>query len=216
VDLDAALIEAYRKLSELREERPAARFIARPPIPAVLSESLVGHAARWLFGYACRAGFGVGQADLIVHRRVGDPLLVEVKATGASAFQEVKPRDLAADVLVWVDFGNRYVDGCGPTRIYVLAEPGRFEPPTTRSGMVKRKFELKDFLAIANALPGFSSWRYVDIGALAAGASLKLSHHPRSAPRQLACLLIRRNMSLPRFPFSAQVTGRMLVPGRSC
>jgi hypothetical protein len=168
-DLDAALIAAYRMHSRLRAERPAARFIARPPIPAVLSESLVGYSAQWLFGDACVATFGGPRADLIVRCPVGCPLSVEVKATGASAFQEVKPRDLAADVLVWVDFRNRYVDGLGPTDLYVLTEPGRFEPPTTRTGTVRRKFDLRAFLAEANALSGFSRWRFQDIQALASG-----------------------------------------------
>lgn len=168
-DLDAALVAAYRMHSTLRAERPAARFITRPPIPPVLSESLVGYSAQWLFGEACVATFGGPRADLIVRRPVGGPLYVEVKATGASAFQEVKPRDLAADVLVWVDFRNRYVDGLGPTDLYVLTEPGRFEPPTTRSGTVRRKFGLQAFLAAANALSGFSRWRFQDIRALAAG-----------------------------------------------
>lgn len=136
-DLDAALMMAYRMNDELRAKIPAARFIARPPIPAVLSESLIGYSAHWLFGDACTATFGGRQADLIVRRPLGDQLLIEVKATGAGEFQEVKPRDLAADALVWVAFGSRYVDGNGPTDIYVLPDPSRFEPPTTRSGTVK-------------------------------------------------------------------------------
>ena len=143
-------------------------MIPRPPIPAVLSGALVGYAAHWLFRDACVAEFG-RQADLLVRRPHGDQLLVEVKATGASEFQEVKHRDLEADALVWVAFGRRYVDARGPTDIHVLPEPNRFEPPMTRSGTVRRKFELKDFLAAANALSGFSAWRFEDIGSLAAG-----------------------------------------------
>lgn len=133
LELDAALIEAYRRLGELRVEMPAARRIARPPIPAVLSESLVSYSARWLFGDACVAAYGGREADLLVRRPVGDPILVEVKATGSSKFQEVKPCDFQADVLVWVAFGNRYVDGLGPTTVYVLTEPSRStEPSGTR------------------------------------------------------------------------------------
>ena len=167
-DLDAALMAAYRMHNELRAKIAAASFIARPPIPAMLSESLVGYSAHWLFGDACVATFGGTQADLIVRCPLGDQLLVEVKATGSGEFQEVKPRDLAADALVWVAFGSRYVDASGPTDIYVLPDPSRFESPTTRSGAVKRKFGLKHFLAAANVLSGFSIWRFEDIGSLAA------------------------------------------------
>jgi hypothetical protein len=169
LDLDAALMAAYRLHSELRSEIPAASFIARPPIPAVLSESIVGYSARWLFRDASVVRFGGTQADLIVHRSLGDQLLIEVKATGVGEFQEVKPRDLSADVLVWVAFGRRYVEALGPIDIYVLPDPSRFEPPTTRSGAIKRKFGLTAFLSAANALSGFSAWRFEDIGSLVLG-----------------------------------------------
>jgi len=151
-DLDAALMAAYRMHSELRARMSAAAYIARPPIPAKLSESLVGYSACWLFGAACRAKFGGRRTGLIIRRPSGDQLLVEVKATGAGEFQEVKPRDLEADALVWVAFGRRYEDARGPTHLYVLPEPSRFEPPTTRSGAIKRKFGLNAFLAGAKAL----------------------------------------------------------------
>ena len=101
---------------------------------------------RWLFGNGRVATFGGKQADLIVQRPLGDLLLVEVKATGPSEFQEVKARDLAADTLVWVAFGRRYVDARGPTYIYVLPQPSRLEPPRTRTGEPKRKFDLITFL----------------------------------------------------------------------
>jgi hypothetical protein len=167
--LDAALMAAYRMHNELRAEIAAASFITRPPIPAVLSESLVGYSVPWLFGDGCVATFGGARADLIVRRSLGDELLVEVKATGSGEFQEVKPRDLKADALVWVAFGCRYVDAGGPINIYVLPDPSRFEPPTTRSGAIKRKFDLKAFLAAAYALSGFSIWRFEDIESVAAG-----------------------------------------------
>jgi hypothetical protein len=169
LDLDAALMAAYQMHNKLRAENPAARLIPRAPIPAVLSESLVGYSARWLFGDACVATFGGTRADLIVRRPLGDRMLVEVKATGSGEFQEVKARDLAADALVWVAFGRRYLDAGGPTDVYVLPQPSRFEPPTTRSGAIKRKFSLKVFLATAKALGGFSAWRFEDVRSLATG-----------------------------------------------
>ena len=183
LDLDAALMAAYQMHDELRAEFPAASFIARPPIPAALSESLVGYSAHWLFGDGCVATFGGTRADLIMRRPGGDQLLVEVKATGSGEFQEVKPRDLAADALVWVAFGSRYVDAMGPTDIYVLPDPGRFEPPTTRSGVVKRKFGLRVFLATATALSGFSAWQFDDIRSLATGVGPRTLSQPGVAWR---------------------------------
>lgn len=162
-ELDAALIEAYRLHAQLRDRYGAAALIARPPIPAVLSESLVAAAAEELFGRSSFAEYGGTEADLRItcHDR---SVLVEVKATGMSAFQEIKARDLARDYLVWVAFGRRYVDGRGPINIHVLPDPAQYRPP-------RAKIMLPMFLAAAESLPGFRTHRFADLNQLLGLAS---------------------------------------------
>src|SRR5262245_5115691 len=95
VTLDAALMAAYEMHSALRTRNEMARLISRPPIPAAMSESLVGHLASWLFGEGSAVRFGGRTADLLV-QRAAELLRVEVKATGPGEFQEIKQRDRQA------------------------------------------------------------------------------------------------------------------------
>jgi hypothetical protein len=155
LELDAALMEAYRLHAHLRDKYPAASHILRPPVPAVLSESLVAVGAEKLFGPDSVAAYGGREADLRVVRG-SSAVLVEVKATGMSAFQEIKQRDLARDYLVWVDFGRRYVDGQGAIDVHLLPDPARFTPP-------RAKITLTMFLAAAEELPGFETRSFSDL-----------------------------------------------------
>jgi hypothetical protein len=45
---------------------------------------------------------------------------VEVKATGQTNFQEFKSKDLNANFLVWIHFGDRYLKGGSKIDIYIL------------------------------------------------------------------------------------------------
>ena len=163
IALDAALIRIYAVMREIREEEPIAASISRPPVPSRLSESLVAAAAPVLFGRGAVAESGGAAADLRIMSHDRPNRLVEVKATGAWGFQEIKDRDLAPDVLVWVAFGSRYELGAGPIDMFVLPEPQRFVRPCTRGGSPKTKFMLPDFLAAARELPGFAGWRFADL-----------------------------------------------------
>ena len=53
----------------------------------------------------------------------GQTLKIEVKATARSAFQELKTKDIRADMLVWVHFGARYEQGGGGVDIYTPNNP---------------------------------------------------------------------------------------------
>ncbi len=154
---DQALLAAYRMHAQLRDDYPMARRISRPGIPAPLSESLVAAAAPHIFGSAASISYGGTAADLIVDAGGASPAYVEVKATGSGEFQEIKARDLAADVLVWVAFGRRYELGHGPIDVFVLTRPQRFRPALDASGQPRRKLMLNKFLEQARVLDGFSA-----------------------------------------------------------
>jgi hypothetical protein len=163
LDLDAALIEAYRKHSTLCETHPIARGqISRPGIPSAFSESLTAHLIAHFQGDNSSATYGGRTSDLLVLAANGDVRTTEVKASGVSRFQELKERDLAADALVWVDFGSRYVEGHGPVTFHHLPKPRRFA--TTR-----RKLTLDVFLRSVQQLDGFQSLVVADIRALLRG-----------------------------------------------
>lgn len=161
-ELDQALIAVYAETAKLRERYPAAKRIARPGIPAVFSESLVGHAAPLLFGEGAVADSGGTEADLRIEMPDSKTLLAEVKATGLQQWQEIKERDLARDFFLWVAFGHRYELGEGPIDVYILPSPNRYEPP-------RPKLTLSVFLADARKLNGFQERRFEDLEQLLGG-----------------------------------------------
>lgn len=136
-DLDGLLIETYSFFRELRNQSSIARLIHYPSIPAELSESLTVHCAESFFGKGWTAKFGNDICDVIIDR-FGEQRTVEVKATGQTNFQELKSKDLAADFLVWMHFGDRYINGQGKISIYILKNPKKYFEKSLR-------LKLRDF-----------------------------------------------------------------------
>jgi len=132
LELDAALIEAFRTIQALRVKFPAAKHIKFPPLPPVFSESIVIAAAQKLFGDEWKARYGGKECDVILENKNQEQRRVEVKATGEHAFQEFKSKDLRADILVWVRFAKRFQNGTGPIEINLLENPGRLIPTACR------------------------------------------------------------------------------------
>ena len=156
---------AYRMHAQLRDDYPMARR-HQPPWYSSAAERI----PRGRGGTAHLRQRGLDQlrrdgGDLIVDAGGALPAYVEVKATGSGEFQEIKARDLAADVLVWVAFGRRYELGHGPIDVFVLTRPQRFRPALDASGQPRRKLMLNKFLEQARVLDGFSAWRFSDIDA---------------------------------------------------
>jgi hypothetical protein len=164
--LDLALIEAYASHRALCEVHPVAiGQISRPAIPSAFSESLTALLAAAFYGEGSSAAFGGTASDLVIVSPRGASCSVEVKASGVSRFQELKDRDLAADALVWVDFGARYVLSSGPVTFHHLPQPRRFRAP-------RRKLTLDVFLRAVGELYGFQSILVTDLrGLLREGSS---------------------------------------------
>lgn len=149
--LDDALLAAYRQHEELCRAHPLARGkISRPGIPAAFSESLAAVVLPTMAEGITMVEFGGRRADLLATIVNGSVLTIEVKASGMSRWQELKPRDLQADGLVWIDFARRYVDGHGPITAHYLPRPSRYDLP-------RRKLTLDVFLSGASDIEGFVS-----------------------------------------------------------
>jgi len=112
--LDKAFVELFRLHNKLRTEMPIAKRIKFPPVPSILSESMVIMGARKLFnlGNSWDAFRGGNICDVLLIDNLGNQQRVEVKATGERETLELKPRDIEKEWLVWVAFGSRY--GHGP------------------------------------------------------------------------------------------------------
>ena len=137
LQLDAALVQAFRTIQRLRKQNDAAKHIQFPPLPSIFSESIVIASSERLFGPGWSAMSGGMECDVRLANADGDQKRVEVKATGEHAFQEFKSKDLRADILVWIRFGRRFQEGRGPIEIVLLAQPGRFVKTPCRLDAVR-------------------------------------------------------------------------------
>lgn len=124
VELDQALVEAFTAHKALLARVPAARHLKFPQMPPILAESIVIVAAKRLFGDEWQGALNGSASDVRLANGAGTIRKVEVKSTGVNGFQELKPKDLAADCLVWLHFGDRYLEGAGKVRIIILDNPG--------------------------------------------------------------------------------------------
>ncbi len=151
LELDLALINVFRMIRETRERNPVAGQIKFPSLPAVFSESIVIAAAAVLFGPGWKCRYGGKECDVLLEDTHGaQSKRVEVKATGHHAFQELKAKDLRADILVWVRFGRRYEVGGGPIEVAIIENPGKYIPNPRRLDVNR-----------LNAIPGITTTQKV-------------------------------------------------------
>jgi hypothetical protein len=147
LELDRALMGVFHMIRETHQLNPAARHIKFPSLTAVFSESIVIAAATVLFGPEWQCRYGGTECDVVIENAdCTETKKVEVKATAQNAFQELKAKDLQADVLVWVRFGKRYEVGRGEIEVVILENPGRYVPSP-------RRLDVNRF----NAIPGITA-----------------------------------------------------------
>jgi hypothetical protein len=132
IELDQALTETFALHQALKSRIPTARYIKFPQIPAILAESFVIATATKLFGPDWKAIFGGATSDVRLLNTVGQTRRVEVKSTAVHEFQELKSKDLSADILVWIPFGKRFHGGSGAIHVVILENPGRYVPEPVR------------------------------------------------------------------------------------
>jgi hypothetical protein len=137
LELDNFLIEAYTLFREIRARSSVGHLVHYPSVPAAFSESLTIHCVEYFFGEKWTAK--IGKTSDVILEKLGEYCTVEVKSTGQTNFQELKQKDLAADFLVWMHFGDRYINGSGKLWIYILKNPGEYFKKSLR-------LKLRDFL----------------------------------------------------------------------
>ena len=176
LQLEAALMEVFRTIRQLRSRTSAARHIKFPPVPSVFSESIAIATTPVLFGSGWKGRYGGHEADLIVENlTTRRSLKVEIKATGQHAFQELKPKDLQADVLVWFRFGDRFESGTGPIEVAVLDSPGKYVKTQCR-------LDVRRFEAIAGVQQAQKIFRFEGLTAMLAEVDAKSPGGRSSTP----------------------------------
>lgn len=142
-DLITILSNFYNFHDEQCKFNSLSESIQYPQTPSTLSESIAHlliskkRLITELCDFECRLG-SKNEPDLVATRGRSEKW-IEVKGSGKTEFQEVKKKDLKADYLIWVCFGDRFHTGQKQNiLIYVLKNP---------SAVIKRprKLSLSEF-----------------------------------------------------------------------
>ncbi len=157
-ELDGKLIEIYGFLGDMRSRSAVARLIHLPSVPAEFSESLTIHCTERFFGNGWKAKFGGRLCDVVLEK-AGERRTVEVKATGQTSFQELKAKDLSADFIVWIHFGERYINGSGKLQVYILRSPSKYIRNPLR-------LKLHEFLRLEQESIRHQDWNLIESDSL--------------------------------------------------
>ncbi len=175
LDLEAAMIATFSAQIAVRATHPLAKRIKFPGVPASFSENIVLLAASKLFPKCsnCTAHFGGKRADIILFPApcgaatpsapLPSGLAVEVKATASRGTLELKNRDVQADFLVWLAFGNRFEGGGDPIIVNVVPNP---RSNALLQGVAGRVVKLPAFIAAAKHSPDFTQHVHQHLNAL--------------------------------------------------
>ncbi len=140
----AILRDLFGHVETVRNASSLGRHIKRLQVPSVVSESLAalllssGH-----FGRRMAVAESATGGDLEIATATGVPARFEVKATTEAGFQQLGPKDIAADLLLWIHYDDFFWNQA-TTEISVifLAKPGDvFKAP--------RKIGLPKFIEVA-------------------------------------------------------------------
>jgi hypothetical protein len=138
-ELEALYLRAFEFTKMLRKQCALARHVAVPRLPAALSESIAALSVESVFGTGsapCRPG---KLNDLGVERNGRGLLLIAVKGTGPSRWISVTATDLAADCLLWVDYGDRLVKRTENVWLWIFDRPVKTWAGTGRLTLAQAK-----------------------------------------------------------------------------
>lgn len=118
---------AFDCISDLRAKSSFAKHINYPKMPSILTESLTVHLIRqgkilpeFMNAIVNRGG---EKADILVD---GGRSRIEVKGTSETSWVTLGKNDIAADHLVWIDFGHYFTSMIDVIQVHVFKSPGAY------------------------------------------------------------------------------------------
>lgn len=126
--LNRLLRQIFEYITYLKDKNPLAGKIKYPQLPSNATESLALHLLRKriilkeLSSY--HFAFGGSTSDILAESG-GKKVRIEVKATARSAFQYFGPRDIRADYIIWIHFGQYFMKAEEtPLQVITIRSPG--------------------------------------------------------------------------------------------
>ena len=127
------MLQAMRSMhvfkKRLLQTNPYASFIPNPKLTSVITEPMAltllreNKILKNLKDYKFKFGHG---SDLVAENET-ETLLIEVKATQGTGFQNFTQKDKNANYLIWLDFGKYITNKKKKTiNVYTLKDPGNY------------------------------------------------------------------------------------------
>ena len=145
------LMEAYKKvykyINELEESldyQSLPIFVKRPGIRSELSESTIYHFMNegLILKNLKNIRMNRNKADILAEDAKANEKKIEIKGTGVWEFSQLSEKDINADYLIWVNYGNYIIEDTKTTiDIYILNKP--------KESLIKpNKISLNKFISI--------------------------------------------------------------------
>lgn len=129
VHLTKAYKEVYKFINALKlsnEYNSLPVFVKKPGIRSELSESTIYHFIKegLIMQELKNPEISRGIADILAYDSDSNEKKIEIKGTGIWEFSQLSQKDLDADYLVWVNYGN-YIndDNKDSIEVYILKDP---------------------------------------------------------------------------------------------
>jgi hypothetical protein len=151
-ELSNLITQVFSYLNRLKQRNQLASRIQYPKIPPVFSESIIMHLIndrKILEGLTISdVNFGGKKGDILISTNRGE-VRVEVKATAKSAFEYFGQKDITADYLTWVHFGDYFAGGNDNLiEINVIRQPSRYFKQPVKITLSKLKQVIGDDLKV--------------------------------------------------------------------
>lgn len=147
--INTLIRQVFEYLRRLRQENPLAARINNPKLPSVLTESIALHLLKKGYfsdfnGYDF--DFGKTVAD-IIGTKGNMKIKIEVKATANSAFQYFGEKDITADYILWLHFGDFFSNRASHViKIFFITHPNNIFKKPTKITLSRMKQMLGDRL----------------------------------------------------------------------
>ena len=143
--LTKAYKDVYKYLNKLEESsmfKDLPVFVKKPGIRSELSEGTVYHLINegLILEELVNPVLNRNKADILAEDRNSDEVKIEIKGTGLWEFSQLTKKDVNADYLIWVNYGN-YINDDNKENIdvYILKNP-------KDTGIKPDKISLKKFI----------------------------------------------------------------------
>ena len=137
--------EFIKKLANSEAYKSLPKFIKRPGIRSELSEGTIFHFMNegLILKELRNPAINRNAADILAEDNNSNKIKIEIKGTGPWGFSQLSDKDIGADYLIWVNYGDFFDDDDKNTiDIYVLKDP-------IKSGVPAGKISINKFIGLA-------------------------------------------------------------------